>query len=320
MAERVYVALDLETTGLSATDDAIIEIGAVRFQGDHVIDRFETLVNPRRRIPAFITQMTGISNEDVADAPALAAVAPELLAFVGSDVAAVMAHNANFDIGFLRAAGIQFHRPVYDTLELAGILAPEAGSVRFDGASLARGDAAARAEFRRRCGYLFQSNALFDSLSALENVVLPLEQTTGLPDMEIRSRGMEALRLLDLEAHCDRHPAELSGGMQKRLGIARALALRPSIIFYDDPTAGLDPITSRKIIELILRLRSEDRSTVVAVTNDMNRAFQMGDRIGMIVDGELIITGSPDETRRHEDPRVHQFIRGQLEGPLTALA
>lgn len=124
MAERVYVALDLETTGLSATDDAIIEIGAVRFQGDHVVERFETLVNPRRRIPAFITQMTGISNEDVADAPALAAVAPELLAFVGSDVAAVMAHNANFDIGFLRAAGIQFHRPVYDTLELAGILAP----------------------------------------------------------------------------------------------------------------------------------------------------------------------------------------------------
>lgn len=124
MPERVYVALDLETTGLSATDDAIIEIGAVRFQGDQVLDRFETLVNPRRRIPAFITQMTGISNEDVADAPPLAAVAPELLAFVGSDVVAVMAHNANFDIGFLRSAGIQFHRPVYDTLELAGILVP----------------------------------------------------------------------------------------------------------------------------------------------------------------------------------------------------
>ena len=124
MAERVYVALDLETTGLNATDDAIIEIGAVRFQGDRVIDRFETLVNPRRRIPAFITQITGITNDDVADAPALATVAPELLAFVGSDVAAVMAHNANFDIGFLRIAGIQFHRPVYDTLELAGILAP----------------------------------------------------------------------------------------------------------------------------------------------------------------------------------------------------
>ena len=157
MAERVYVALDLETTGLSATDDAIIEIGAVRFQGDQVIDRFETLVNPRRRIPAFITQMTGISNEDVADAPALAAVAPELLAFVGSDVAAVMAHNANFDIGFLRSAGIQFHRPVYDTLELAGILVPGLPSyslgelchtfgITIDAAHHALDDAAASAE------------------------------------------------------------------------------------------------------------------------------------------------------------------------------
>lgn len=157
MAERVYVALDLETTGLSATDDAIIEIGAVRFQGDQVIDRFETLVNPRRRIPAFITQMTGISNEDVADAPALAAVAPELLAFVGSDVVAVMAHNANFDIGFLRSAGIQFHRPVYDTLELAGILVPGLPSyslgelchtfgITIDAAHHALDDAAASAE------------------------------------------------------------------------------------------------------------------------------------------------------------------------------
>jgi phospholipid/cholesterol/gamma-HCH transport system ATP-binding protein len=105
--------------------------------------------------------------------------------------------------------------------------------------------------------------------------------------------------------------------MQKRLGIARALALEPEIIFYDDPTAGLDPITSKRIIELILKLKSEKKSTVIAVTNDMNRAYQMATRIGVVVDGTLLITGTPDETKNHKDPRVHQFIRGLLEGPLT---
>ena len=184
MAERVYVALDLETTGLSATDDAIIEIGAVRFQGDQVIDRFETLVNPRRRIPAFITQMTGISNEDVADAPALAAVAPELLAFVGSEVAAVMAHNANFDIGFLRSAGIQFHRPVYDTLELAGILVPGLPSyslgelchtfgITIDAAHHALDDAAASAELF----VTLQERARDLSVATLQGIVANAERT-----------------------------------------------------------------------------------------------------------------------------------------------
>ena len=109
----------------------------------------------------------------------------------------------------------------------------------------------------------------------------------------------------------------MSGGMQKRLGIARALALDPEIIFYDDPTAGLDPITSRKIIELILDLNKKRHSTAVAITNDMNRAFQMATRMGVIIKGELIITGTPDETRHHPDPRVQQFINGRLEGPLT---
>ena len=114
---RFLVALDLETTGLYTSRDTIIEIGAVRFQGYCVLDRFVTLVNPQRSIPLRITQITGIRNADVAGAPVLAAVLPELLAFVASDVAAIVAHNAGFDLGFLRAAGVQFHRPVYDTFE-----------------------------------------------------------------------------------------------------------------------------------------------------------------------------------------------------------
>jgi ATP-dependent DNA helicase DinG len=124
MTERVYVALDLETTGLEATRDAILEIGAVRFQGDRILDRFQTLVNPQRPIPLRIQQITGIRNADVAGAPLFAEIAPELLAFVGGDVAAVVAHNVGFDLGFLRAAGLHFHRPGLDTFELATILLP----------------------------------------------------------------------------------------------------------------------------------------------------------------------------------------------------
>lgn len=104
--------------------------------------------------------------------------------------------------------------------------------------------------------------------------------------------------------------------MQKRLGIARALALDPEIIFYDDPTAGLDPITSRKIVDLIIKLQDEKNSTVVAITNDMN-GYQMANRIGMLIDGGLIITGTESETKAHQNPTVYQFIRGNSSGPLT---
>lgn len=203
---------------------------------------------------------------------------------------------------------------------LAGLIDPQSGEVLIQNKNWKSIDGSERLELLKKVGMLFQKNALFDSFTCGENIAFPLRETTGLSGTEIEQKVEAYLEAVGIPHAKNLYPDEISGGMQKRLGIARALALRPSIIFYDDPTAGLDPITSRKIIELILRLRSEDRATVVAVTNDMNRAFQMGDRIGMVVDGELIITGTPDQTRRHEDPRVHQFIRGQLEGPLTALA
>ena len=128
MSDRIFVALDLETTGLKAQKDAIIEIGAVRFQGDRILGRFSTLVNPQRPLPRFIQQLTGIREEDVAQAPLLEEVLPELLAFVDRDVFGIVAHNAPFDIGFLKVAGVNFHRPVLDTFELATILMPGAPS------------------------------------------------------------------------------------------------------------------------------------------------------------------------------------------------
>ena len=166
-------------------------------------------------------------------------------------------------------------------------------------------------------GMLFQKNALFDSLSAGENVAFPLREKTKLSEAAIQNKVTVALEQVGLSAARALFPSEISGGMQKRLGIARALVLEPELVLYDDPTAGLDPITSRLIVELILRLRHEQNSTVIAVTNDMLRAYQMADRIVMVVDGELIDCGDREQTLLHRDPRVRQFVRGQLDGPLT---
>lgn len=169
----------------------------------------------------------------------------------------------------------------------------------------------------RKMGMLFQKNALFDSMTCAENIAFPLREVAKKSEVEIEKAVQFYLEAVGIPHARDLFPDEISGGMQKRLGIARALALEPEIVFYDDPTAGLDPITSRKIIQLIKDLQKRSNTTLVAVTNDMNRAEQLADRIGMVVDRELILTGSPAETKEHPDPRVQQFVRGSLQGPLT---
>ena len=199
----------------------------------------------------------------------------------------------------------------------AGLLEPSGGQVEIEGHRLRDMKGAERERLLLHMGMLFQKNALFDSLTVSENIAFPLREKTALTAAEIKERVEYFLDQVGIAHARDLYPDEISGGMQKRLGIARALALKPEIVLYDDPTAGLDPITSRKIVELILRLRRENGSTVVAVTNDMARAYQMADRIAMVVDGEVIITGNKAETLAHPDPRVAQFVRGRLEGPLT---
>lgn len=202
----------------------------------------------------------------------------------------------------------------------AGLLPPSSGRVLVEGHDLASLSLSARTELLLKMGMLFQKNALFDSLTVADNIAFPLREKTPLSEAEIAERVAFFLDAVGLSAAGALFPDEISGGMQKRLGIARALALKPQIVLYDDPTAGLDPITSRKIIDLILKLKREQKSTLVAVTNDMARAYQMADRIVMVVDGELIVTGNKSETREHSDPRVAQFIHGALEGPLTEAA
>lgn len=201
---------------------------------------------------------------------------------------------------------------------LAGLLKPNSGRVLVDGKDFHALSTREQNETRLKMGMLFQRNALFDSLTVAENIAFPLREVSDLESGEIAARVTQYLHAVGIAHASALTPDEISGGMQKRLGIARALALTPEIVLYDDPTAGLDPITSRHIIDLIQELRRANRSTVVAVTNEMTRAYQLADRIVMVVDGELIVTGSREQTLAHADARVIQFVRGRLHGPLTA--
>ena len=201
---------------------------------------------------------------------------------------------------------------------MGGILPPSEGRVLIEGQDLYALPANEQKKLMRRMGMLFQKNALFDSLTCGENISFPMKEILGSTDEEAAAKIDYFLDAVAIPHARDLFPDEISGGMQKRLGIARALALDPEIIFYDDPTAGLDPITSRRIIDLIMELQKKRGSTCISITNDMNRAFQMADRMAMVVDKDVIVTGNVEDTKKSSDKRVQQFITGQLEGPLTA--
>lgn len=185
---------------------------------------------------------------------------------------------------------------------IAGLDAPTRGTVTVE---------------TKNVGMLFQKNALFDSMSVVENLLFPLKENKGLVGRPARVRAEDALEAVGLSAARDLYPDEISGGMQKRLGIARALIVEPELILYDEPTAGLDPVTSRTIAQLILDLKKQSGSTVVTVTNDVQRALQLGSRICMLALGRWIEGGSPDQVRASRDPSIRQFTRGLAKGPLT---
>ncbi len=194
---------------------------------------------------------------------------------------------------------------------IAGLMEPTAGEVIIGGKKRSDATTEERREQGRRTGMLFQRGALFDSLTALENVSFPQVETLGRGRAQSDATSHSLLEAVGLSEAAARYPSEISGGMQKRLAIARALSLAPELILYDDPTAGLDPITSRKIIRLIKELQQRDRSTVVVVANETARAFQVADRLAFVFRGELVVTGTAEETRNHSDPRVAKFLKGQ---------
>ena len=195
---------------------------------------------------------------------------------------------------------------------IVGLLHPDAGTVEVDGQIVHALDRNALAALRSTIGYVFQFAALFDSMTVGENLALGLRRRR-LPDDEIAGRTEEALALVNLPDSADRYPGELSGGMRKRVGIARAIALRPRYILYDEPTTGLDPVTSAVIDRLMVQTREKLGVTGIVVTHDMRTAYTVGDRIAMLYRGRIRQVGTVDEIRRTHDPVVRQFIEGRPE-------
>jgi phospholipid/cholesterol/gamma-HCH transport system ATP-binding protein len=195
---------------------------------------------------------------------------------------------------------------------IVGLLHPDAGDVIVDGQAVNTLDRTALTLLRQGIGYVFQFAALFDSMTVAENIELGLRRRR-LGEDEIEERVREALALVDLSGTGDRMPAELSGGMRKRVGIARAIALRPRYILYDEPTTGLDPVTSAVIDRLMVRTREHLGVTGVVVTHDMRSAYTVGDRIAMLYEGRVRQVGSVAEIQQTEDPVVRQFIEGRPE-------
>ncbi len=200
---------------------------------------------------------------------------------------------------------------------LIGLLEPDEGEITFDGRDLAELTSDELKEVRQRVGMVFQSAALLDSLTVAENVGLGLRETRHMRAAEIAPIVEESLALVGLSGAEDKYPAELSGGMRKRVGLARAIAGRPEVILYDEPTTGLDPVTADTINELIVSLNRKINATSIAVTHDMASAFRIGQRIVMLSQGKIVFDGTPEQIQRSNDPMVRQFIEGRSEGPLT---
>lgn len=192
---------------------------------------------------------------------------------------------------------------------VVGLLHPDAGDVLVDGQAVSTLDRRALNGVRRGIGYVFQFAALFDSMTVADNVALGLRRR--LPDEEIGERVREALALVDLTGMDDKYPAELSGGQRKRVGIARAIALRPQHILYDEPTTGLDPVTAAVMDRLMIRAREHLGVTGIVVTHDLRSAYTVGDRIAMLYQGRIRQVGTVAEIQQTEDPVVRQFIEGR---------
>ena len=193
---------------------------------------------------------------------------------------------------------------------LCGLLRPDDGQVVVDDVDLGPLSEDELAPIRRRFGVLFQGAALFDSMTVFENVAFPLREQRKFSEQEIEEQVNRALLIVDLAKAADKKPAELSGGMRKRAGLARACVAQPKYILYDEPTTGLDPIRADNINNLILRLRDQYHVTGVAVTHDMVSAYKIADRIAMLHEGRIHAVGSPKEIQATTDPIVRQFITG----------
>ncbi|MDH5656898.1 MAG: ABC transporter ATP-binding protein [Spirochaetia bacterium] len=200
---------------------------------------------------------------------------------------------------------------------IVGLLDPDEGDILIDGESIVTCSKRRRQQLRARMGLLFQSGALINWLSVFDNVALPMRELRLKPENEIHEIVMEKLAWLGLLPAKDLLPGNISGGMKKRVGLARALTTNPEIVMYDEPTSGLDPVMSQVINELVRRLQEELKITQVCVTHDMNSAYYIADRITFLYQGKVLCVGTPDDIKNSQDPIVQQFINGRTEGPMV---
>ncbi|MBI5966513.1 MAG: ABC transporter ATP-binding protein [Deltaproteobacteria bacterium] len=200
---------------------------------------------------------------------------------------------------------------------IIGLLHHDRGEIYVDGQEISHLKEEEWNELRKKFGMLFQRDALFDSMSVWENVGFALRRHTDLSDEEIKATAMEKLKLVGMQNVENLMPAELSGGMRKRVALARAIAMEPAILLYDEPTTGLDPIMANVINDLIVSMREKLDVTSIAITHDMVSANRIADRIAMLYKGKIIEVGTPDDIKASSNPIVQQFIRGEVEGPIT---
>jgi phospholipid/cholesterol/gamma-HCH transport system ATP-binding protein len=199
------------------------------------------------------------------------------------------------------------------------LLTPDKGTVIIDGEDITGMNYSQLKQVRRKFGILFQSSALFDSMSVEENIALPLVEHSKLEPPEIQTKVEEALQLVGLPGAQKLYPSELSGGMKKRVGLARAIVYRPQYVLYDEPTTGLDPIMADTINQLILEMNGKLSVTSVVVTHDIVSACKVSNRIVMLHYGEIIYSGTPEEIKKTEHPTVKQFIEGTADGPIKPI-
>lgn len=200
---------------------------------------------------------------------------------------------------------------------IVGVLKPEGGRIYIDGEELTSLNEAEMNKLRLQIGYVFQGGALFDSMSVAENVGFGLIEHAKINHRDLLERIEESLCMVGLSGCGNLMPAELSGGMKKRVSLARALCIRPKIILYDEPTTGIDPITADSINDLIVSLHDKLKVTSIVVTHDMKSAYKVADRIAMLYLGKIIAEGTADEIQNSQHPVVHQFVNGLAKGPIT---
>jgi phospholipid/cholesterol/gamma-HCH transport system ATP-binding protein len=200
---------------------------------------------------------------------------------------------------------------------IVGLMLPDSGDVLVEGKSVVSATRRELSEIRTKFGVVFQGAALLNSLTVAENVALPLTEHTDMPAAKIRAVVEAKLGLVALNGFEDYMPADLSGGMKKRVGLARALVRDPEVVLYDEPTAGLDPIMANAIVDLAKETAGKTGCTSVIITHDIATVFRVCDRAAMIFGGKVIASGSPDELRNSDDEAVRQFMEGRTSGPLT---